>query len=277
MEMALLSKKSSVPKPSFKTSERKSQSCKRMRSSSSRPVWSFSSLSATKGQPRYPTTPGDGVESAIVYIMSKREEFTSKESQRGVLQRKQRLLLKWNRRAHILSFTGTPWERLILSPSRILMANEMQIQFRNDATSRKAGGQIRQILTLLCALLAQIVRDSVTRQETFLISLSGSVSLPLLGSYIATFLYWCVQFTIPNGMWALECLILRNVKDTAKVELLTIKKKICADMSVTYTYVYIYIYLVEFLITPWARKSWAQEEIPDFKRIIFVILLQKSL
>ena len=51
-------------------------------------------------------------------------------------------------------------------------------------------------------------------------------------------------------MWALECLILRNVKDTAKVELLTIKKKICADMSVTYTYVYIYIYLVEFLITP---------------------------
>ena len=69
------------------------------------------------------------------------------------------------------------------------MANEMQIQFRNDATSRKAGGQIRQILTLLCALLAQIVRDSVTRQETFLISLSGSVSLPLLGSYIATFLY----------------------------------------------------------------------------------------
>ena len=56
---------------------------------SSRPVWSFSSQNTTKDQPRYPTTPGDRVEGAIVYIISKREEFTSKESPRGVLQRKQ--------------------------------------------------------------------------------------------------------------------------------------------------------------------------------------------
>lgn len=145
---------------------------------SSRPVWSFSSQNTTKGQPRYPTTPGDRVEGAIVYNISKREEFTSKESPRGVLQRKQRLLLKWNRRVHILSFPWTPWEKLILSPSWILMANEMKIWVRNDVILRKAGVQMWQILTPLFALPAQIVHDSVTRQGGFLISLSGPVSPP---------------------------------------------------------------------------------------------------
>lgn len=54
----------------------------------SRPVWSFSSQSKTKVQPRDPTTPGDGVERAIVYVISKRKEFTSKESPRGLFTEK---------------------------------------------------------------------------------------------------------------------------------------------------------------------------------------------
>lgn len=141
----------------------------------------------------------------IVYFISKREEFTSKESPRGVLQRKQRLPLKWNWRVHILFCTWISWERFILSPSGILMVNEMQIWVRNDAISRKAGDPIWHILTHLAhCFLKQFMIQKVTRLGGFLISLSGPVPLPLSGGCIAAFLCGCVQFAISNWTWALE-------------------------------------------------------------------------
>lgn len=142
---------------------------------SSRPVWSFSSLSKTKGQLRPPTTLGDGIEGALISIISTREESRSKEHPRDLLQTKQRLLLKWNRR--LLSFTQTPCERLILSPSGILMANERQIWIRIPS-QRKAGDPTGQILTpSSCSCFQQ----SLSGQKDFLTSLSGPVPYPILG------------------------------------------------------------------------------------------------
>lgn len=220
---------------------------------SCRPVWRFSSRSKTKGQARYPTTPGGGVERAIVYIISKREEFTSKQSSRGLSYRENRLLLKRIRRLYILSFTRTVWEKLILSPSWILLANEMQIWIRNDAASRKVRDQIWQILIHFSALLPETVHASNSHCLGRKASLSGPVPHSLLGRYIAISLCWCMLVTIPNRTWALECPILRSVEHTAKAELLAIKKEIYVDMSEIC--VCIYISDSKLLITPWASKE----------------------
>lgn len=70
---------------------------------------------------------------------------------------------------------------------------------------------------------------------------------------------------------------------TAKVGLLAMKKKIYLDMSIigmcVYVHVYVYVCISdpELPITPGLAKSQAQEQIPDFERLVFRFLLQKSL
>lgn len=86
---------------------------------SSRSVWSFSSLSKTKGPSRYPTTLGDRVERELLLITKQKGRIHKQREPKGPLENKDSW---WNATEDcIFSFTWIHLERLILSPSWMLM------------------------------------------------------------------------------------------------------------------------------------------------------------